>query len=129
MPSDEMIRIDREVFMGMKALAEDNHPNEVVVLLRGNRSGGDFHITEYLIPPFGFGSRRSASFPAHMLPMDFSIMGTAHSHPSGNVNPSTGDMHNFYGRLMIILGPPYSMDNVAAYTKQGKVIPIEVVSG
>ena len=124
-----MIRIDREAFVGMKALAEDNHPNEIVVLLRGSRSGDVFHITEYLIPPFGFGSRRSASFPAHMLPMDFSILGTAHSHPSGNVSPSTGDMHNFYGRLMMILGPPYSTDNVAAYTKQGKSIPVEVVSG
>ena len=124
-----MIKIDREVFMGMKALAEDNHPNEIVVLLRGSRSGDVFHITEYLIPPFGFGSRRSASFPAHMLPMDFSILGTAHSHPSGNVSPSTGDMHNFYGRLMMILGPPYSTDNVAAYTKQGRSIPVEVVSG
>lgn len=123
-----MIRIDREVFMGMKALAEDNHPNEIVVLLRGNRSGDVFHITEYLIPPLGFGSRRSTGFPAHMLPIDFSILGTAHSHPSGNLRPSTGDMHNFYGRLMMILGPPYSMDNVAAYTKQGKAIPVKVLS-
>ena len=41
-----MIKIDREAFMGMKALAEDNHPNEIVVLLRGSRSGDVFHITE-----------------------------------------------------------------------------------
>ncbi len=128
MPSDEMIRIDREVFMGMKALAEDNHPNEVIVLLRGKRSGDEYHITEYLIPPFGFGSRRSAGFPSHMLPMDFSILGTAHSHPSGNLSPSTRDLHSFYGRIMMIIGPPYSMDNVAAYTKQGKPIPVEVKS-
>ncbi len=123
-----MIQINKEVFMGMKALAEDNHPNEIVVLLRGNRSGDVFHITDYLMPPFGFGSRRSAGFPSHMLPIDFSILGTAHSHPNGNLSPSTGDMHNFYGRLMIILGPPYSMDNVAAYTKQGKAIPVKVLS-
>lgn len=128
MTSDEMIRIDREVFMGMKALAEDNHPNEVIVLLRGKRSGDEFHINEYLIPPFGFGSRRSASFPAHMLPMDFSILGTAHSHPSGNLSPSTMDLHSFYGRIMMIIGPPYSIDNVAAFTKQGKPIHVEVKS-
>ena len=122
-----MIQIDKEVFMGMKSLAEENHPKEIVVLLRGNQSGNDFHISEYLFPPFGFGSRRSASFPAYMLPIDFSILGTAHSHPSGNLSPSTGDMHNFYGRLMMIFGPPYSMDNVAAYTNQGKAIPVKVV--
>ena len=123
-----MIQIDKDVLMGIKSLAEENHPNEIIVLLRGKRSGGDFLITAYLIPPFGFGSRRSASFPAYMLPIDFSILGTAHSHPSGNLRPSTGDMHNFYGRLMMILGPPYSMNNVAAYTKQGKVIPVKVLS-
>ena len=123
-----MIQIDKDAFMGMKSLAEDNHPKEIIVLLRGNRSGDVFHITDYLIPPFGFGSRRSASFPVYMLPIDFSILGTAHSHPSGNLRPSTRDMHNFYGRLMMILGPPYSMNNVAAYTKQGKVIPVKVLS-
>ena len=123
-----MIQIDKDVFMGIKSLAEDNHPNEIIVLLRGKRSGGDFLITAYLFPPFGFGSRRSASFPAYLLPIDFSIIGTAHSHPSGNLSPSTGDMHNFYGRLMMILGPPYSMNNVAAYTKQGKAIPVKVIS-
>ena len=123
-----MIQIDKEVFMGVKSLAEENHPREIVVLLRGSRSGEVIHITEYLIPPFGFGSRGSASFPAYMLPMDFSILGTAHSHPSGNLSPSTGDMHNFYGRLMMILGPPYSMNNVAAYNKQGKVIPVKILS-
>ena len=102
-----MIQIDKDVLMGIKSLAEENHPNEIIVLLRGKRSGGDFLITAYLIPPFGFGSRRSAS---------------------GNLSPSTGDMHNFYGRLMMIIGPPYSMNNIAAYTKRGKAIPVKVVS-
>ena len=37
-PRDAMIQIDKEVFMGMKALAEDNHPKEIVVLLRGKRN-------------------------------------------------------------------------------------------
>ena len=121
-----MIKLYGSVLEGIQALAEDNHPNEIVVLLRGKRESENLIVTEYLIPPFGFGGRRSASFPAHMLPMDLTLIGTAHSHPSGNVNPSTGDSHNFYGRIMMIVGPPYSQPNVAVYNKKGESLKIEV---
>lgn len=123
-----MITIYGSVLDAIQALANDNHPNEIIVLLRGERKGSDFVITEYLIPPFGSGSRGSASFPAHMLPIDFTLVGTAHSHPSGNVTPSTGDFHNFYGRLMMILGPPYDGLNLAVYNKQGESQPVQVDS-
>jgi proteasome lid subunit RPN8/RPN11 len=62
-----------------------------------------------------------------MLPIDFSIIGTAHSHPSGRVHPSIGDLHNFYGRVMVIMGKPYKSSNVAAFTKQGENIPVRVI--
>ena len=122
-----MIKLYESVLEGIQALAEDNHPNEVVVLLRGKRESDDLIVTEYLIPPFGIGGRGSASFPAHMLPMDFTIIGTAHSHPSGNVKPSVGDSHNFYGRIMMIVGPPYSQQNLALYNKKGEFLKVELV--
>jgi proteasome lid subunit RPN8/RPN11 len=124
-----MIKLYKSVLEGIQALAEDNHPNEVVVLLRGKRELQDIIITEYLIPPFGFGSRKSASFPAYLLPMDFTLIGTSHSHPSGNVKPSTGDSHNFFGRIMMILGPPYNQQNLAIYNKQGESMSFEILEG
>lgn len=124
-----MIRLYESVLKGIQALAHDNHPDEVVVLLRGKRETGDLVVTEYLIPPFGFGGRRSASFPAHLLPMDLTLIGTAHSHPSGNVKPSTGDSHNFYGRIMMIVGPPYSQQNLAIYNKRGEALDVKVLAG
>lgn len=124
-----MIKLYESVLQGIQALAQDNHPNEVVVLLRGKRESENLIVTEYLIPPFGFGGRRSASFPAHMLPLDLTLIGTAHSHPSGNVNPSTGDFHNFYGRIMMITGPPYGQQNVAIYNKKGESLKIQLESG
>jgi proteasome lid subunit RPN8/RPN11 len=124
-----MIKLYESVLEGIQALAEDNHPNEIIVLLRGKRESGDLIITEYLIPPFGFGGRRSASFPAHMIPMDLTLIGTAHSHPSGNVTPSIGDSHNFYGRIMMIVGPPYSQQNLAIYNKRGESLEVEIEKG
>jgi len=104
----------------MMDMARDVHPRETILLLRGSRDSSEIRVTEYLFPPFGAGGRGFATFPAHMLPIDFSIVGTAHSHPSGNLTPSVGDLHNFYGRVMVILGPPFTLDAVRAYGKGGE---------
>ncbi len=122
-----MIHLSRSLLKALKELATFNHPNEVVVLLRGERKGDDIHINEYLVPPFGVGSPKFASFPAHMLPIDFSIMGTAHSHPSGNITPSTKDLHSFYGRILMIIGPPYDSQNLAVYKKNGESLPVNII--
>jgi proteasome lid subunit RPN8/RPN11 len=124
-----MIKLYESALKGIQALARDNHPNEIVVLLRGKRESDDLIITEYLIPPFGFGTRGSASFPSHMLPLDLTLIGTAHSHPSGRVTPSVGDFHNFYGRVMMIVGPPYDKRNMAVYNKKGESLRVEIASG
>jgi proteasome lid subunit RPN8/RPN11 len=123
-----VILIDQEVFMAMHEFARNNHPNEIILLLRGKREGDDLHVTDFLLPPFGTGGRGFASFPTHMLPIDFSIIGTAHSHPSGVLQPSTADFHNFYGRVMMLLGPPYDKLRAAAYNKNGDLIPIKLVN-
>ena len=112
----------------MQEFAKNNHPNEIIVLLRGSKEGDDIHVTDFLLPPFGSGGKGHASFPSHMLPIDFSIVGTAHSHPSGVLKPSTTDFHNFYGRIMMIIGPPYDALRVAAYHKSGEQVPVRVVS-
>ena len=123
-----MIIIDIEVFKAMQEFAKNNHPHEIIVLLRGKKEGDEIKVTDFLLPPFGLGGKSFASFPTHMLPIDFSIMGTAHSHPSGVLRPSTADLHNFYGRVMMIIGPPYNRLNVAAYNKQGEQIPVKLAN-
>jgi len=120
-----LILIDPDVFKALQRFAQSNHPKEIIVLLRGKRRGEDIQITDFLLPPFGLGGDGFASFPAHMLPIDFSIMGTAHSHPNGVLHPSTMDLHHFYGRIMMIIGPPYDKPRAAAYNKKGARIPIK----
>lgn len=123
-----MIIIDPCVFEAMQEFAKNSHPHEVIVLLRGEKDGDNILVTDFLLPPFGLGGQGFASFPSHMLPIDFTIMGTAHSHPSGVLRPSTGDLHNFYGRIMMIIGPPYDEPNVAAYRKNGKRVSVKLAN-
>jgi proteasome lid subunit RPN8/RPN11 len=118
--------VSEGLLLDMMDVARDIHPREVILLLRGNRKGSEIKITEYLFPPLGVGGRGFASFPAHMLPIDFTVVGTAHSHPSGNLTPSVGDLHNFYGRVMMILGPPFTREAVRAYGKGGEELEIYI---
>ena len=81
----------------------------------------------FLIPPFAVSGSSFAEFPAHVLPIDFSIVGTAHSHPSGIPSPSLGDLNNFYGRIMIIFAYPFTLKHVAAFNSRGKELSLEVI--
>ena len=118
--------VSEGLLLDIMDVARDVHQREVILLLRGNRKDSEIKITEYLFPPLGVGGRGFASFPAHMLPIDFTIVGTAHSHPSGNLTPSVGDLHNFYGRVMMILGSPFTREAVRAYGKGGEELEIYI---
>ncbi len=110
----------------MLSFARDRHPREAVLLLRGRTGKEAITLTDYLFPPFATTDSISASYPIHMLPIDFSIVGTAHSHPSGSLDMSPTDMNNMYSRISIIMAHPYGPGDVAAYNKQAERVPIRV---
>jgi proteasome lid subunit RPN8/RPN11 len=120
------VAVERGLLEEMLRFAGERYPNEAILILRGNASKESIEITDYLFPPMGWGDPRFAGFPLHMLPMDLSYMGTLHSHPSGNINPSVQDIHGMFGRVMLIVGPPFGLDNVAAYRKDAEKLPVRV---
>lgn len=120
------VLVDRVLLEEMLAFAKERHPKEAVLLLRGSVKKEVITITDYLFPPFATTDSISASYPIHMLPIDFSIVGSAHSHPSGSVEQSTQDMHNVYGRISLLLAYPYRLGDVAAYNKQAERLLIRV---
>ena len=71
-----------------------------------------------------------AVFQLHMLPIDFSVVGTVHSHPSGNYRPSEADLHLFskFGRIHIIVGSPYTPATWQAYNHDGTPLTLDVVA-
>jgi proteasome lid subunit RPN8/RPN11 len=62
-----------------------------------------------------------------MMPMDFSIVGTAHSHPSGNLTPSHADLNHSFGVILMITGFPFrNEENVAVYNRSGARLTLQV---
>ena len=104
------------------------HPKEGILLLRGKISKDELTVDGVVIPPLAVHGYSFSNFPLHMLPIDFSIVGTAHSHPSGTLKPSLGDLNNYYGRIMVIVAHPYgSEENVAIFDSKGNPISFIVI--
>jgi proteasome lid subunit RPN8/RPN11 len=111
------------IFEGARRL----YPKETFMLLRGKKSKNAIHVTDLVVPPLAVYGYGFANFPLHMLPMDFSIVGTVHSHPSGNLTPSDVDFNHFFGRILMIVGFPFAdAQNVAVYSSNGERLPLQV---
>ena len=111
------------IFEGAKRL----YPKETILLLRGKKSKDIIRIVDLVIPPLATYGHGFANYPLHLLPMDFSLVGTVHSHPSGNKTPSDVDLNHFFGRILMIVGYPYmSQQDVVAYNSNGEKMQIQV---
>jgi proteasome lid subunit RPN8/RPN11 len=122
------VTIPREILVMVFESARTLHPKETIFLLRGKATKNSVNISELLIPPAATYGRGFSTIPMHMLPMDFSIVGTIHSHPSGNLAPSSGDLNHSMGKVIIIVAFPYQgEENVAAYNRDGKKLNLQVI--
>jgi len=111
------------IFEGARRL----YPKETILLLRGEKKKDLIMISELVVPPLATYGRGFANIPLHMLPMDFSIVGTVHSHPSGNLTPSTTDLNHFFGNILMIVGFPFEDErNIAVYNRSGRKLPLHV---
>ena len=121
--------VNRSVIRSILDYAKACHPKEGILLLKGSLSKNRITVNEVEIPPLAVHGFGFSNFPLHMLPLDFSVVGTAHSHPSGVLRPSITDLNKFYGRIMIIAAYPYrSEENVAVFDREGRLIEYEIVS-
>jgi len=112
------------IFEGARRL----YPRETILLLRGKKSKDTIRVLDLVVPPLAVYGRGFANVPLHMLPMDFSIVGTVHSHPSGNLTPSDVDFNHFFGRILMIVGFPFAdAQNVAVYDSNGERMSLQVI--
>jgi proteasome lid subunit RPN8/RPN11 len=112
------------IFEGAKRL----YPRETILLLRGKKKDSLVTVSDLIVPPLASYGQGFAHIPLHMLPTDFSIVGTAHSHPSGNIVPSNTDLNHFLGVVLLIVGFPFSnKENVAIYNRQGERLALSVI--
>jgi len=125
---DKAVLIERAVVDSVLSYAQMLHPKEAILLLKGKVDKHRILVNDTLIPPFATHGNTFSTFPLHTLPIDFSIVGVAHSHPSGALHPSITDLNKFYGRIMVITAYPYQSEkNLAVVDQEGKPLKYEVV--
>lgn len=124
--SIRFLEISRSLLNSVLESARAAYPQETILLLRGKAKEDRLKVTDLVIPPLAIYGSGFSSFPSHMLPLDFSLIGTAHSHPSGVTRPSVQDLNRAIGKTMIIVGYPFEVENVAAFNRSGDEIPLRI---
>jgi len=108
--------------------AKSTYPNEFGGLLRIDAVRKDT-IIEIVLLPGTISGDSHAIFRLHMMPIDFSIVGTVHSHPSYSAKPSGADLQLFrkHGKVHIIAATPYDITSWKAYNHIGEEIDLKIV--
>lgn len=120
----KVTKIEREVLEMVFESAKSSHPQEFGAVLRAE---GDT-ITEILLVPTIQGDAH-AIMSIYALPIDATVAGTIHSHPSPNPLPSHADEQLFrnFGHTHIIVAAPYDMRTWRAYDHDAQPLRLEVV--
>jgi proteasome lid subunit RPN8/RPN11 len=123
------VQLPKDLLDAIFAGAKQLYPRESFLLLRGKKTKGVLYVSDLILAPFAVHGEGFADFSPYMLPMDFSIVGTVHSHPSGNIEPSHVDLNHFFGRVLMIVGFPFEGEGcVAVYDSNGEKLPLQVTA-
>ena len=109
---------------GIVSYCKINHPDEMILILKGHSKKGKMFVESLVIPPFHEAAPTFAGFPSNQLPFDADYIGMAHSHPVGTAEPSLEDLNNFFGLVSIIVKAPYEDEDILAWDSSGNSIPI-----
>jgi proteasome lid subunit RPN8/RPN11 len=105
MTSEITVHIPSNILETIYAGAKELFPRESFLLLRGKKRKGIIEINDLILAPFAAHGHGEVHFNPYMFSGDFSLVGTVHSHPNGNISPSHVDMNYFFGRVLMIVGP------------------------
>ena len=125
--TEREIKLKKDVLDSILSYCLMKHPNEGILILRGKSKKGNVLIDGLVIPPFAFNAHSSSGFPHYMLPGDLSYVGTVHSHPSGNANPSITDLNNFFQLISLIVRFPYGDKDMFAWDSNGNAVRLTII--
>jgi proteasome lid subunit RPN8/RPN11 len=121
------VEVPEDILDTIYAGAKQLYPRESFLLLRGKKSKNVIKVTDLVLAPFAVHGNGFAHFNPYMFSGDFTLVGTVHSHPSGNISPSHVDMNYFFGRILMIVGYPFEGRTcVAAYDSNADKLRVEV---
>jgi proteasome lid subunit RPN8/RPN11 len=117
--------IRRSLLDSVLACGDSALPNEFGAMLRSEVPGV---ITDLVLLPGTTAGHRHANLQLWMLPADFTIVGTVHSHPSGALHPSEADVQLFrhWGNRHLIIGRPFTKGCWRAYDGRGEEVHMDV---
>lgn len=117
------MKIAKDTLSFILEVSKSSAPLEFAGMLQAS---GDV-ITDVVIVPGTESSDESAVMQLFMLP-NIPYVGTVHSHPSGNLRPSSYDLELFdrKGMYHIIVGAPYDLSSWRCYNSSGEQIELEV---
>jgi proteasome lid subunit RPN8/RPN11 len=120
------VQIESETLQFILHACKNTHPNEFAAFLREK----DNVISEVLLAPGTLFGRSGSVINRWMLPLDASISGSVHSHPSSLVIPSPSDLRFFsiFGKYHAIVGFPYSPENIYFFDRKGSSLSHKVIS-
>ena len=125
---DKEVFVKQSVVESILSYAQMFHPRESILILKGKIDKNKIVVTDVHILPVATHGRTFSGFPLSRLPIDFSVIGVAHSHPSGALCPSITDLNKFYGRLMLITAYPYqSEQNIIILDRQGNPVKYKLI--
>jgi proteasome lid subunit RPN8/RPN11 len=116
--------IARDALEFMLEASASSHPKEFA----GTLYETDQIITDVDIP-INPSSNGSGVMDLFTLPVNIHIVGSVHSHPSGELQPSEADIRLFMqnGDCHIIVGYPYEITSWACYDRVGNIRELEVL--
>ncbi len=119
-----MWKIKREVLQLILESSKSSYPREFGAFLRAKHG----IIYEIILLP-ALSGERSVIYNMMAKPIDFSIVGSVHSHPSGVPLPSEADLSMFSrtGDVHIIVAYPFTFDSWKAYNRNGEEIELKVI--
>lgn len=119
--------VPKEIIQMIFESARSLHPRETIFLLRGKTRKDEIAISEIVIPPSATYGKGFASLPMFMMPIDFSVVGTAHSHPSGSLTLSIEDLNHAMGKIILVAAHPYrGVECLAVYNRKGEKLKLKV---
>ncbi len=116
--------IARETLNFILSVSKSSYPKEFAGMLYADNG-----IITRVDVPLTQSSDVSAVMNLFMLPVNPHLIGSVHSHPSGDMTPSATDMKMFMqnGDYHIIVGYPYDMKSWVCYDRVGKRRNLDVL--
>lgn len=115
-----------ELIDAFNEAARSVHPEEFLCMLRADEG----ILSEMVLIPGTIYGDAHSFLNDWMAPLDFSLIGTMHSHPGYSNEPSPEDLSYFSNRggVHIISCMPYDRNSWESYDSRGEVYELEIFS-